>query len=97
MGLDAGFILRELERNKRELRQLGVKRLGLFGSFLHGTQTSRSDVDFIAEFDRISFDSYMDLKFFLQKLFGKKVDLVTAGSLKPSLRYVRNKANYAAL
>ncbi|WP_241481296.1 nucleotidyltransferase family protein [Methanoculleus sediminis] len=32
-----------------------------------------------------SFDTYMDLKFFLEDLFGRKVDLVDRDAIKPAL------------
>jgi len=38
------------------------------------------------EFEHKSFDAYMDLKEFLESLFGCPVDLVLADSLKPRLR-----------
>jgi len=38
----------------------------------------------------------MDLKFLLEKMFGKRVDLVSEDSLKPALRYVKKEALYAA-
>ena len=40
------------------------------------------------EFDRPSFDNYMDLKFYLEDLLARKVDLVMADALKPRLRPV---------
>jgi uncharacterized protein len=63
-----------------------VRSLSLFGSSLRGEETPQSDLDFIVEFERKSFDSYMDLKFFLEKLFGRPVDLVLADGIKPRLR-----------
>ena len=45
-----------------------------------------SDLDFLVEFDKQSFDAYMDLKAFLEELFGRPVDLVIADALKPRLR-----------
>jgi hypothetical protein len=43
-------------------------------------------LDFLVEFGKNSFDAYMDLKIFLEELFGCKVDLVLADSIKPRLR-----------
>lgn len=64
----------------------GVKRLGVFGSCVRGEATSKSDVDVLVEFERSSFDNYMDLKLFLEDLLGRRVDLVLRTSLKPALR-----------
>ena len=88
-------ILRELEEHAGELRELGVRRIGLFGSFLHGEPRPSSDIDLLVELERPSFDDYMDTKFLLEDLFGRKVDLVTEKALKPALRHVREEAAYA--
>jgi uncharacterized protein len=46
-----------------------------------------SDLDFIVNFDgAITFDRYMDLKIFLEDLFGKKIDLAIEDTLKPQIR-----------
>ena len=42
-----------------------------------------SDLDFLVEFQRKSFDGYMDLKEFLEQLFGRRVDLVLPETLNP--------------
>jgi len=84
--LAAEKILSVLQSHQAELRGLGVKRLGLFGSAARGETTEASDLDFLVEFDRKSFDAYMDLKEFLEKLFGRRVDLVLAETVKPQLR-----------
>ena len=83
---NAGSVLSELERNADEIRRFGVRRLGLFGSVVRGENTGRSDLDFLVEFDRKSFDSYMGLKHYLESLFACRVDLVMADTLKPRLR-----------
>jgi len=93
--LTAKSILKKIEDNRNNLRKCEVKRIGLFGSFLKGKQNNKSDMDFIVEFNKSTFDNYMDLKFFLERLFHKKVDLVTEKSLKPSLKYIKEEAVYA--
>ena len=79
-------VLTLLERNRDTLKRLGVCRLGLFGSCARGETTPSSDLDFVVEFREKSFDAYMDLKAFLEDLFGCRVDLVLANTIKPSLR-----------
>ena len=72
--------------NAREcLASLGVKGLGLFGSLVTGRHTPVSDVDILVEFvpDRHTFDSFMDLSFFLEDLLGRRVELVTPEGLSP--------------
>ena len=89
-------ILRQLEEHAGHLRRLGVRRIGLFGSYLRGTAEPGSDLDFLVELERPSFDDYMDTKFLLEEIFDRKVDLVTDKALKPALRHVRDEAAYAA-
>jgi predicted nucleotidyltransferase len=91
MNLDRETILRALEEHRPELRRLGVRRIGLFGSYLHGWPREGSDLDFLVRFERPTFDVYMDTKFFLQDLFSREVDLVTEDALKPALDHVRRE------
>ena len=89
-------IIDTLSKNKMKLCSFGVKRIGLFGSFATGQANDKSDIDFVVEFEKTSFDSYMDLKFFLEETFGRSVDLVTARALKPRLKeIILNQAIYA--
>ncbi|MBM4341370.1 MAG: nucleotidyltransferase family protein [Deltaproteobacteria bacterium] len=79
-------ILKILEDNQTAIKSYGVKRLGLFGSCARGECSEGSDLDFVVEFYKKSFDSYMDLKAFLEGLFECRVDLVLADTIKPRLR-----------
>jgi hypothetical protein len=83
---DRESVLKALEANRDAIRQFGVRRLGLFGSSARGDAGESSDLDFVVEFDRKSFDAYMDLKAFLEHLFGCRVDLVLREAIKPRLR-----------
>jgi predicted nucleotidyltransferase len=89
-------LLREHEPILRE--QFGVKKIGVFGSFVRGEERPDSDVDILVEFRRgqETFDHYMDLKFYLEDLFGRSVDLVMKGAVKRRLReYIMNEVVYA--
>ena len=79
-------ILATLASRGDELRRLGVVRLGLFGSFAVGVADEGSDLDFLVELDQQTFDRYMDLKFWLEEVFARPVDLVLADALKPLIR-----------
>jgi predicted nucleotidyltransferase len=79
-------ILATVRANEPRLRQLTVRELALFGSFARGDATDASDVDFLVEFDRKTFDNYLDTKELLETLFGRKVDLVIKSNIKPRLR-----------
>jgi uncharacterized protein len=80
-----------------ELKQLGITRLGLFGSFAYGTPTKKSDVDMLVRFKEITFDSYMHTHSLLESTFGRNVDLVIESDLKPDLQYVKERAIYVKI
>ena len=79
-------ILQKIELNRNEIKKFGVKKLGVFGSVVRGEETEASDIDFLVEFDKNTFDSYMGLIFFLEDLFACGIDLAIADSLKPRIR-----------
>lgn len=79
-------VLRVLEDHRDTIRGYGVRRLGLFGSAVRGENTETSDLDFIVEFDDLSFNNYMDLSFFLEDLFECEVDLAISEDIKPIIR-----------
>lgn len=79
-------ILGRLEENRETLRGLGVRRLGIFGSYARGEQKEASDMDFLVEFDDATLQNYMNLKDFLESLFSCPVDLVFADTIKPRIR-----------
>ena len=84
----AAEVLVELARNHARLQSMGVRSLGLFGSYRRGTPQPNSDLDFLTELEDPSFDGYMNLKFWLEDTFGLPVDLVLVDTLKPRLRPV---------
>ena len=91
------FIKQALVDNRRTLRKYGVKRIGLFGSYVRGTATAESDIDFLVELERLTFDDYMGLALFLEDLFKKEVDLVTPTSIKPGFKpYIEKEIEYVA-
>lgn len=78
-----------LKKNEGLIKQrFHVNRIGIFGSFARGEETGGSDIDVLVEFERghKTFDNYMELKYFMEDLFHRRVDLVTAEALKPQLK-----------
>jgi predicted nucleotidyltransferase len=78
-----------LKENEKLIRQkFGVKRIGIFGSFARGGEKEDSDLDVLVVFEEAqkTFDNYMDLKFYLEDLFGREIDHVTEKALKPQLK-----------
>ena len=86
MTLTREKVLEMLETNRQAIRGMGVRRLALFGSMARNDSAAASDLDFLVEFDRKSFDGYMNLRDLLESLFTCHVDLVLADTLKPALR-----------
>lgn len=80
-------ILNLLDRNGSRLKALGVRRIGLFGSFVRGEQHPDSDIDLLVEFEPggKTFDTFMELSFFLEEILQHRIELVTAESLSPYL------------
>lgn len=78
-------IVERLRRRPEDLRRLGVRRVGLFGSFLHETQHAESDVDVLVEFEpgQKTFERFMELSFLLEELLGRRVEVITTESLSP--------------
>lgn len=96
-------IIKILKEHSDILVKYKVKRIGLFGSFVKGKQKTYSDIDFLVEFDMSAFDnnfkglsdSFMGLAFYLEDLFGRKVELVTNGSLSPYIQpYVEKEVRW---
>lgn len=81
-------IFQQLQKHQETLENYGVKRCGLFGSFRRGEATDNSDIDLLVEFhpELKTFVNFMDLCFFLEDLFGRKVDVLTPESLSPYLK-----------
>jgi len=79
-------VLERLEENREIIRGFGVRRLGIFGSYARDEQQETSDMDFLVEFESATFDNYFDLKFFLEDLFARRVDLVVSDTIKPRIR-----------
>ena len=90
--LDKEAILTQLQSRKDQFaRKYTVRRMGIFGSIARGQCRQDSDIDIVVEMESPTFDRYMDLKFELEDLFGRDVDLVLADSIKSRLRPVIEK------
>ncbi len=76
-----------LTAHRDELARFHVKSLALFGSVARDEAGPESDVDLLVEFEGpATFDQYIELKYLLEELLGRPVDLVTAKAVKPRLR-----------
>ena len=95
--LTSGSIMKIIKENMEKIKEFGIKKIGLFGSFVQNNQTEESDLDILIEFEKgqKSFDNYMDLKFFLEGVFNRRVDLIIKGAIKPDLKpYILGNVQY---
>jgi len=93
-------IISLLRQSKAKLGSLGVKSIGLFGSFVRGDSSSQSDVDILIEFnsDKMTYDNFIDTCFFLEELFNHEVEVVTADSISPYIKpYIMKEVEYVPL
>lgn len=82
-------IISNIAELKTELqKEFGVISIGLFGSFAKGNENPDSDVDILVELEDPTFDNYMDLKFRLEDVLDRTVDLVLLETVKPRLKPV---------
>lgn len=63
-----------------------VSRIGYFGSYVNGQQTSKSDIDLLVEFSQPVGWEFFTLEKFLEQEFGIPVDLVTKNALKAQMK-----------
>lgn len=77
------------------LEEYNVKKIGLFGSFADNTQTEQSDIDILVELEKPIGWKFFSLELYLEKIFNRKIDLVTKEALKDQVReIILNKVNY---
>ncbi|MBS3817324.1 MAG: nucleotidyltransferase family protein [Candidatus Thermoplasmatota archaeon] len=99
MELTEDKIIEEIENRSEKINKFGVKEIGLFGSYRKREYQEESDIDILVQFKEgeKTFDNYMGLKFFLEDLFDKEVDLVIKEALKDHLKdEILRSTNYAA-
>ena len=74
-------ILRLLKDEKAFLKnEFGVINIGLFGSYVKGTQRVDSDIDVLVEIEEPRFEWFAGLQIYLEKKFNRKIELVRKGN-----------------
>ncbi|OFV79390.1 MAG: hypothetical protein A2W26_10480 [Acidobacteria bacterium RBG_16_64_8] len=89
-----------IERHIAEIRALGARRIGVFGSFARSEAHDESDVDVYVEFEdeKRTYDNFFALHELLEKLLGRSVDLVTDKALtETKARLILPTVRYAAV
>ena len=86
--------LKEIKRRLKVLnpvlkKNFSVKTLELFGSFVRGEQTEKSDLDVLVTFsepNNVDLFKFIELRLFLKDELGVDVDLIEKDTLKPRLK-----------
>jgi predicted nucleotidyltransferase len=93
-------VIDAIRKSRSKLLYLGVRSLGLFGSFARGDAQAQSDIDLLVEFeeDKKNFYYFIDTFFLLEDVLGRRVELVTKGSLSPYIEpHVLREVEYVSL
>ncbi|MBM4040853.1 MAG: nucleotidyltransferase [Planctomycetes bacterium] len=80
-------VLKALRASGARIKALGIRRIGLFGSFVRDEARPDSDVDILVTFEpgRKSFDGFIELSLLLEEILQRRVELLTTESLSPFL------------
>jgi uncharacterized protein len=90
-------LLERILASEGEIRSYGVKRLGIFGSFVRDEAKENSDVDFFIDFDieYKTLKNFFRLARYLQNLLGRRVEIITPQSLNKFIgKYVTQQVEY---
>jgi predicted nucleotidyltransferase len=81
-------VLKLLTEHSAQARQrFSARHLALFGSAARDELRDDSDIDVLVDFEGpATFSGYMGLKFYLEQILGRTVDLVTETGLRKELR-----------
>jgi uncharacterized protein len=93
-------LLQALRANASGIRDFGVLRLGLFGSFARDNAGPESDVDLLVEFATGSktLKNLVGLSRHLEEKLGRKVELVTREALNELTgKYIVQEVEYVSL
>ena len=89
-----------MESHFDEIRALGARRIGVFGSFARGQARDDSDVDVYVEFEesKRTYDNFFALHELLENLLERRVDLVTDKALtETKARLILPTVRYASV
>ena len=89
-------IISKLQELKPTLQaDYSVKKIGLFGSFSDETFNEDSDIDILVELYQPIGWKFFSLEIYLEKAFGRKIDLVTKDALKDQIKErILKQVNY---
>ncbi len=77
-------------------KDYSVKEIGLFGSFSDGSFNAESDIDLLVVLEKPIGWKFFSLEIYLEKIFNRRIDLVTKNALKEQIKeHILNQVIYA--
>jgi len=73
-------------------KEFGVSHIGIFGSYAFDNFNDSSDIDLLVKFEKPLGFHFFELADYLEKLLGKKVDIITSEGIN-SIRHESVKSN----
>ena len=93
-------VFKTISDHSARLKDLDVKKVGIFGSFVRGEQTPESDIDLLVQFDhdKKNFDNFIHLSELLEDLLQRRVEIITTEALSPYIGpHILSEVEYASL
>ena len=86
----------KLKELKPALQQeYSIREIGLFGSFSDETYSENSDIDLLVVLERPIGWKFFSLELYLEKVFERKIDLVTKNALREQMKdKILNQVQY---
>ncbi|MGB6127644.1 MAG: nucleotidyltransferase domain-containing protein [Psychrilyobacter sp.] len=81
-------IIQIIKTHEKTIKSFGIDKIGIFGSYAKEIQNENSDIDILVKFKKVSriSRSYFGLKFYLEDLLKKEVDLCREKDLRAELK-----------
>ncbi|HMQ62007.1 MAG TPA: nucleotidyltransferase family protein [Flavilitoribacter sp.] len=90
-----------IKGNSLQIKNYGISKIGLFGSFARQAQHQASDIDILIDFEegKETFDNFMAVCLLLDQLFKDyKVEVVTTKGLSPYIGpHILNSVEYVQI
>jgi len=81
-------IISKIRSKRKKLLQFGIKEVGLFGSYVRGEQSEKSDIDILIDFfpEKENYDNFLAVYDIIENLFrNEKIEIVTKNGLSPHI------------
>jgi len=93
-------VSKPISDHSAQLKDIDVKKVGIFGSFVRGERTPESDIDLLVQFepDKKNFDNFIHLSELLEDLLQRRVEIITTEALSPYIGpHILSEVEYASL